>query len=386
MVATIILIGLLLLIIGSAVYHLICMVSAGYFSKEVIHSRIKDKDFTPAVTILKPVRGVDDRAYECWISCCQQDYPDYQIIFGVRDQDDPAIPLIKKLQQEYPQRNIKLVINDARIGISAKVCNLHNIYPEVQSEIIVISDSDIFVPPNYLRAVVAPLADKRTGLVTCLYRATGSKNFSALMEAIGITGEFMLGVLVARKLEGVKFALGSTIVTRKEVLEKFGGFKAIADYLGDDFLLGYLAAQAGYNVEISHCIVETVLPKYRFRDFFSHQLRWARSTKYSRPSGYMGLLFTFTTALSLLTVLIFPTKLAIVIASIAFFIRMLAAWYVGVYIMKDRRLRNYFYLVPIRDLISFIIWLISFVGNTVEWRGDRFRLAAGGKLIPMEKS
>lgn len=367
-------------VFASAVYHGICIYSAQrFFFAQAPHP---NNNFTPPVSILKPVRGVDDRAYDCWVSFCKQQYPDYEIIFGVRDTDDPAIELIKKLQQEFAHRTIKLVINSTMIGVSAKVSNLHNMFPEAIHEIVIVSDSDILVGPDYLSTVVAPLVDEQVGAVTCLYRAIGSTNFSALLEAVGITGEFFLGVLTARQLEGVKFAFGSTIVTRKRVMAKYGGFAAIADYLADDFLMGNLAVQAGYKVCISNYIVETILPDYQFTSFIQHQLRWARGTKHSRPSGYLGMLFTFSTALALLLLICFPFSLiAWSVAGLALGVRFLAAWLIGGVWMQDRRLQRYFYLLPLRDLISFFIWLLSFVGRTVHWRGDLYYLSEGGRLV-----
>jgi ceramide glucosyltransferase len=373
-------------VIASIGYHLFCLYGAAIFFREPGQSRSPVPGFTPPVSILKPVKGVDERAYDCFASFCKQDYPDYEIVFGLRDADDPAIELIERLKSEFPERRIKLVINPLMIGTSGKVSNLHNMLPETSHEIIVISDSDIYVQPDYLGSVVASLEDPSVGLVTCPYRAIGSRNIAALLEAVGITGEFMPGVLVARQIEGIKFAFGSTIAMRKEIIKGFGGFEAIADYLGDDYLLGNLTARAGYRVLLSHCIVETVLPDYGIANFIRHQLRWALNLKYSRPSGYVGLIFTHATALALLQIIFFHASSPSLIAALcALAARLAAAWYVGVVGLKDRRLQRYFYLVPLRDLIGFAVWLISFAGNTIEWRGDRFRLSSGGRLVPIEK-
>lgn len=375
---------LILLVTASAIYHLICIYSAAkFFSSQ---KKLENTAFTPPVTILKPVRGLDERAYDCWVSCCKQDYPSYEIIFGVRDKTDSAISLIKQLQKEFPQLQIKLVISDQAIGINAKVSNLNNMLECAENEILVLSDSDIFVPSDYLKTVVAPLQNEKIGVVTCLYRAIGSTNFAALMEGLGISGEFILGVLTARQLEGIKFALGSTIAIKKEVLAKFGGFTAIADYLADDFLIGNLAARSGYQVYLSECIVDTVLPDYKLSDFLKHQIRWARGVKFSRPGGYVGLVFTFTTFFSLVLLLGFTSNyLAWIVSLVALTIRFLAAWLVGGVWLGDRRIKRYFYLLPIRDLFSFLVWAASFVGRTVYWRGDKFYLTSGGRLVSADK-
>jgi len=375
---------LILLVTASAIYHLICIYSAAKFFNS--QKKLENSTFTPSITILKPVRGIDERAYDCWVSCCNQDYLNYEIIFGVRDKTDPAIDLIKQLQTEFPQLQIKLVISEISIGINAKVSNLNNMLGCAENEILVLSDSDIFVPKDYLKTVVSPLQNEKIGVVTCLYRAIGSTNFAALMEGLGISGEFILGVLTARQLEGIKFALGSTIAIKKEVLAKFGGFAAIADYLADDFLIGNLAAKSGYQVYLSECVVDTVLPDYKLSDFLKHQIRWARGVKFSRPGGYVGLVFTFTTFFSLVLLLGFVNSyLAWVVALLALTVRFLAAWLVGGTWLGDHRIKRYFYLLPIRDLFSFLVWAASFVGRTVYWRGDKFYLTSGGRLVSADK-
>jgi ceramide glucosyltransferase len=374
---------LLILVVGSGIYHLLSIYAAADFFRQSSNSTVVD--FTPPVSILKPVRGVDAQAYECWVSFCRQDYPDYELLFGVRDAADPAVALIEQLQREFPQRHISLTINPIMTGYNAKVSNLCNIYPHARHDIVIVSDSDILVPPDYLRATVQPFILPRTGVVTSLYRGIGQYTVASRLEAIGITGEFMLGVLVARWMEGVRFALGASVAIRRSVLAEIGGFAAIANQVSDDFLLGNLAAQVGYEVVICPCIVDTTLPAYRFKEFFAHQLRWARTTKFSRPSGYVGLLFTFTTVWASLLVTIFPESLlALSVGVTALIVRFGAAWIIGGWWMQDQRLRRYFYLLPLRDFFGFIVWIASFLGNTVSWRGDRFRLIAGGYLIPMK--
>jgi len=373
-----------MLVIASSVYHLLSLYSAARFFRQSCSPPASA--FTPPISILKPLRGAEAWLGEVLASFCEQDYPAYEIIFGVLDPQDPAIGLVEQLRATYPQRQIKLVINPHRIGTSAKVSNLYNICQEASHEILVISDCDACVGPDYLRSVVVPLTDERVGLVTCLYRPIGSKNFSALMEGLGLMGEFALGVLVARQLDGVRFAFGATAVLRQKVLAEFGGFAAIANFLGDDFLLGHLTAQRGYEVILSPYVVETLIPPYQFGEMFRHQLRWARSTKFRRPLGYVGLIFTYTTALVVLALLAFPTSILLwSVSACALAIRFLAAWFIGVVGFEDRLLRRYFYLLPIRDVLSFVVWVISFFGTTVYWCGDRYRLLPGGKLLPQSR-
>ncbi len=376
---------LLLLVIASGVYHLLSFYSGWVFFNAVINK--PNTEFTPPISILKPLRGGDNQTYQCLASFCLQDYPQYEIIFGVLDEKDTAIELVKKLQIEFPNKDIKLVVNARRIGTSAKVSNLANMLLIATYDTLVISDSDVYVSSDYLKTIISPLSDEKVGLVTCLYSATQANNFSALMEAIALMGEFALGVLTARQLDGVKFAFGPSIATKKSVLAEFGGFEAISNRLGDDFLLGNLTASLGYQVCLSSYSVKINIPDYSFWDMFLHQLRWARSTKFRRPLGYIGLLFTFSTMLSILLILVAPLSLLTWVAVIfALTARFLAAWYIGIRKYKDSILRKYFYLLPIRDILSFIIWVTSFLSNKVIWCGDIYKLQAGGKLTLIKKA
>jgi ceramide glucosyltransferase len=218
--------------------------------------------------------------------------------------------------------------------------------------------------------------------VTCLYRAAKTSDFGAKLEAVGITGEFASGVLMAWMLEGVKFALGSTMATTRERLAAIGGFPALADYLADDFMLGNLIARDGYEVKLSQYVVETAMSPIGFWGMMRHQIRWARSTRISRPMGYLGLILTYGTALALLLVAVDSASMFSLIAlAITLFIRLSMAWIIGVHWLGDRLLLRYFWLVPIRDVLSFLIWCLSWVGKRVEWRGRQYEVARDGKMV-----
>ncbi|BAU14143.1 glycosyl transferase, group 2 family protein, putative [Leptolyngbya sp. NIES-3755] len=249
--------------------------------------RSQNSNFQPPVTILKPVCGLDDNTYENLASFCNQNYPNYQIIFGTQDPSDPCIAIVKQLIEDFPKQDIQLVISHRTIGINPKVNNLHNIALKAEHEILVLADSDIWVGPNYLKQVVQPLSDSRVGVVTCLYRSR-SHNFVSAFEALGISTEFLPGVLVARKLEGMAFAFGATIVLRQSVLNEIGGFNAIANYIGDDFQLGNLPAQAGYQVVLSDYVVDHVLSTATIPQLLQHQTRWFRGNRFARSTGYLG--------------------------------------------------------------------------------------------------
>jgi ceramide glucosyltransferase len=334
------------------------------------------------VSIMIPLHGADFNAYRNYAELCRQDYPEYQIVFGVRDSRDSSVPIVKKLISDFPDRDIALVISDKTIGQNLKVSNLENMLARVKHEQIVIVDSDVRVGRDHLRKVLAPLSDPRVGLVTCLYRAAETPDFAAKLEAVGITAEFAAGVLMAWMLEGVKFALGSTMATTRTRLEAIGGFHAVADYLADDFMLGNLIERDGYEVRLSHHVVETAMQPAGFKGMMRHQIRWARSTRISRPIGYLGLILTYGTALALLNLAVdrASTSSLMLLAS-TLVIRLTMGWMIGVHWLGDRILKRYFWLVPVRDLLSFLIWCLSWVGKRVEWRGRLFEVARDGKMI-----
>jgi ceramide glucosyltransferase len=342
-----------------------------------------EPDFHPPITILKPICGLDSDAYENLASFCQQDYPKYQIVFGVRDPLDPSVEVVKQIIDDFPDIDIRLEVRDRTIGTNLKVSNLANAAEVAKYSILLIADSDIQVGPDYLRRVIQPMRDPSVGVVTCLYRSL-TRGWMALIEALWISTEFHPSVLVARKVEGMKFALGSTIVIQRAALEAIGGFLAVADYLADDFRLGNLPAQAGYKVVLSDYVVEHVLATASFSDLIDRQIRWACCQRVSRPWGYLGLIFTHGTATSLL--LLIATGGSILGwagLAITWSTRLAMGWVVGVKSLKDPVATKFLLFVPLRDLMSFAVWCYSFLGNTVNWRGQRLRLTKGGKLVPV---
>jgi ceramide glucosyltransferase len=360
-------------------YYLLSIAAAFRFFSRTREAEVGD--LLP-VTIMIPLYGADFKAYDNYARFCRQDYPEYQIVFGVRDSRDPSIPIVEKLIDDFPNRDIALVISDDTIGQNLKVSNLHNMLTRVKHERIVIVDSDIRVSIDYLRKVLGPLSDERVGLVTCLYRAAETHDAGSKLEAVGITAEFAPGVLMAWMLEGVKFALGSTMATSRTRLEAIGGFRALADYLADDFMLGNLIEKDGYEVRLSDHVVETAMPPVGFTGMMRHQIRWARSTRISRPMGYLGLIFTYGTALALLNVAVdSASRFSLMLLAATLGVRLTMGWMIGVHWLGDKILKKYFWLVPLRDLLSFVIWCLSWIGKRVEWRGRLFEVTRDGKMI-----
>lgn len=342
-----------------------------------------DPDFHPPITILKPICGLDIDTYENFASFCHQDYPEYQIIFGVRDERDPSVEVVKKIIADFPDLDIRLVVSDRTIGTNLKVSNLANAEAKAKYSLLLLADSDVRVGSDYLRRVIQPMRDPGVGVVTCLYRPL-VRGWVAIFEAVGISTDYLAGVLVARSLEGMNFALGPTIAIRKSVLESIGGFLAIADYLADDYQLGYLPAQAGYKVVLSDYVIDHAIATESLVDLIDRQTRWNCCSRVSRPWGYLGLIFTHGTAISLLFLIAtFGSLFGWVIAGLTWNTRLIMAWVVGVRSLKDPVTRKFLWLVPLRDLISFALWCYSLVGDTFEWRGRRLKLTRGGKLVPL---
>jgi ceramide glucosyltransferase len=335
------------------------------------------------VSILKPLRGVDPQMYESFRSHCTQDYPEYEIIFGVSEPDDPAVEAVERLIREFPGCRVRLLVCPEVLGNNRKTSNLVQMLGSAQYDHILINDSDIYVTPDYIRRVMAPFARPQVGMVTCPYRGIAADTLGSKLESIGISTDFIAGVLVARQIEGgIHFALGSTLAMSRTALDAIGGLRPLVDYLADDFELGYRIAKAGYEVVLADVVVETHLPAYSFRGYFEHQMRWARSTRDSRRLGYVGLLLTFGLPWAIFAVLLAPfawwswTTLAAAAA-----LRAAVAIKVGVGVVHDRAVWRHLWLVPIRDLVAFAVWFASFADHTVHWRGEVFILE-NGKIRP----
>lgn len=346
-------------------------------------SHLVTQDIHPLVSILKPICGRDGEAYQNLASFCQQDYPEYQLIFAVRNAQDPGIEAVQKIIHDFPNLDIQLVVSDRTIGTNLKVSNLANAAAVAKHEILVIADSDIRVGKDYLRRIVQPLQDSSVGVVTCPYRSR-ARGYAATLEALGSSTEFHAGLFVGRQLEGIKFGLGSTIVIRKQVLQVIGGFRAIANYLEDDFQLGYLPTRSGYKVVLSDYVVEHVLTNSTLSESIQRQIRWARGTRVSRPLGYVGLIFTHGTATSLLFLIATGGSwLGWAGLGLTWSTRLVMAWVIGVRSLKDPATKKFLWLVPLRDIISFALWCYSSVGSSIQWRGQKLRLTKNGQLVQL---
>jgi len=357
-------------------YYVLCMWSARKFLARPVAS---GNLFTPPISILKPLKGMDPEIYVSLRAHCVQEYPDYEIVFGVSDATDPAVAYVEQLQKEFPQRAISLVICTEILGGNVKVSNLAQMLPHARHQHIVLNDSDIRVEPDYLRRVIAPLKQEKVGLVTCLYRGVDGRNMGSRLELLGISTDFCGGALAAIQLEGgVHFGLGSTLAFRRADLQSVGGFAALVDYLADDYYLARRISGRGFEVYLSEVVVETFLPAYSWAEFVDHQLRWVRNVRDLRGWGYLGAGVTFGIPWAILVLAVARGAWwAWLELGLTVTLRLLMAWVVGVRVAKDRQVYRFFWLIPLRDTVALAVWFGGFFGSTVVWRGSRFRLEQG---------
>lgn len=338
-------------------------------------------NFSPPVTILKPLYGFDCETRTNLLSFCHQDYRSYQLIFSVREASDPVIAVVRQIIEELPGLDLELVICDRLIGTNLKVSNLANAIKAAKYELIILADSDIRVGKDYLRRLVQPFQQEKVGVVTCLYNAQAQGKW-AIFESLGISSQFQPNIFVARLVEGVHFAFGSTIAIRRSVLDAIGGFDAIADDLADDYQLGHLPTFVGYETVLSDYVVEHLMTATTLSEFWQRQARWMRCIRVERFWSYLGLIFTQGTPLSLFF-LIFTggSTWGWVMLALVWGLRLIMAWIVAVQYLQDKLVRRYFWLLPLRDLVYFAIWCYSIRNNHIEWQGQSFQLTTNGKLI-----
>jgi len=359
-------------------YCVLCIWAAARFASQARRGSAQIVDLPP-VSILKPLKGTDPEMYESFRSHCLQDYPEYEILFGISHANDPAAALVEKLQHEFPGREIRLLLCEKNLGANGKVSSLVQLAAAAKYGFILVNDSDIRVAPDYLRTVVAELQAPDTGLVTCLYRGVPANTIASRLESLGVSTDFVPGVLVARQIEGgLHFGLGSTLALRRKHLEAIGGFEAIVDYLADDYELGKRIADIGLKVELSNTTVDTFLPEYSFSGFFSHQLRWARTIRASRPGGYAGLLVTYTMPWAILFLfLAHGATWAWVLFAGAALLRLAMALVTGVSVLQDSNVVRSLWLLPIRDILAVSVWIGGLLGKKIVWRGEEFYLDRG---------
>lgn len=381
--------ALLLVALAPSVFYVVSIIAAARFFRTPTSSDesqpILPTSFAPPVSILKPIHGLDRETYENYASFCAQDYPEFEILFCVADKSDPAVPVIERIIADFPQRPIRLLVGSERVGASDKVNKLCRMAKEARYDGLLVSDSDVRVEPDFLRRIVAPLADPAVGGVTCLYRGLTDGSFASDLEALGNSADFAPGVLASWMLSGRRlgFMLGAVMLTTKQHLAQIGGFEAIADYFCDDYELGHRLAARGLRVVLSDAPVAIVYPHETLGEAFRHQVRWNLSIRYSRPAGHLGLIFTqglFWAILAACIAPVAPLAWAYVIAYAM--LRVDAAVTVGARGMGDPLIRRKGWILPLRDAFGFFVWLASFFPQRIHWRDKQFVIRER-KLVPL---
>ncbi len=381
--------ALLVLAAAPFFYYAVATVAAGrFFRGKPAALGENASDFTPPVSILKPIRGLDRETYENYASFCRQDYPDYEILFCVTDESEPAISVIQKLIRDFPDRAIRLLIGSEPVGVSDKVNKLARMAREARHDVLIVTDSDVRVDPGFLRAIAAPFEDPAIGGVTCLYRGLTDGSFAADLEALGNSADFAPGVLVAwlgGGARGIDFMLGAVMATTKQRLAEIGGFESLADYLCDDYELGNRIAARGHRIELSRFPVAIDYPHQTLAEAFRHQLRWNLAIRYSRPWGHIGMIFTHGLVWALAGIfLLHSWQGALAFAAAYSLLRVEVALGVGARGVGDTLVRRKQWMLPVRDAFAFIVWLASFFPQRIHWRGQQFYVRKK-RLVPLPR-
>ena len=363
---------------GSLVYCVLIVIASRHYLTRKTHAAIISRDLKgagPSLSVLKPLSGVDDGLEANLRSFFEQKYPEFELLFAVRDGHDPAVKIVEKLQKQFPRTASRLIVTGEPPYANAKVFSLDRMTAAARYDVLVMSDSDIRVEHGFLASIGAEFSDPNISLATCPYRAVAGSSLWSQLEAEGMNTEFIAGLLVARMIEGVKFAVGPTLVARRQMLQEIGGFDRLKDYLAEDFVMGKFATESGFGVALSQTIVEHRIGAETLRANASHRIRWCRSTRRSRPLGYIGQLFTYPLPIALIACAIFHTWWPALLVTLG--VRAAAAWSTSVWVLRKKP--NWL-LVALQDILSLLFWLAGFFGNTVVWRGRRYYLYPDGRF------
>ncbi|MCS7148255.1 MAG: bacteriohopanetetrol glucosamine biosynthesis glycosyltransferase HpnI [Geminocystis sp.] len=370
----------LFLVFASIFYYVFSLYFSYLFFQKFIYI---DEDFLPPVSIIKPLCGLEENLEANLISFIQQEYPQYQLIFCVQEATDAVINLLEELRAKFPDKDLRLVVSDRTIGHNYKVSNMDNGLAFCDYDFILIADSDIEVKPDYLKTIVQPFKDEKVGVVTCLYQPVAA-NWLGIIESLNVIGDFIPKVLTAVQTRDVNFAFGSTILIRREVLEAIGCFKAIANNLADDFLLGFLPHKLGYRVELVNYFVRHHQGKENFRDYIDRQIRWQKCILSQGLLSYLGMIFTQGAVTSIIFVLISNWHIfSVCLMIFTILLRITLAYLVGIIYLKARELSGYMGLVIVGDFLNFYTWVLALFKKEIVWRGRRFRVKKHGYLEPI---
>ena len=364
------------------IYYVLAIYSAARYFRVAWRENPPNNDFFPPISCLKPIRGLDDDAYENYASFCRQDYPQYEIIFCV-DPDDPALPVLEKLAADFPERKVRLIFGSGRNAINDKVGRLTRLVSEAQYDILSITDGDIRVGPDYLRAVAHAFRDPHVGGATTLYVSTDETSFVQELQSIGMISDFFAGILVAWQLDGVKFMFGQSILTTKQRIAGFGGYEVLENRPADDLNVGRMVAAQGCEVKLLPYVVKTVADFRSLNDLFHKRVRWMTVMRLVRRQGHRGLIFTWGLIWALIAVAVHPTwPIAVGYLGGYLMLRIILTWLIGIHGMKQRGLWPKMVLIPLWDAVAFMIWIASFGRNVIRWRGYDYYIR-DGMLVPV---
>jgi len=371
--------------IAGSIYSILCLLAVWRFRTQPGCSPGYSFSKWPGVTILKPVRGLEKNQEQNLRSACLQDYPEFQVVFSVQDPDDPALPLLKKIGQAFGSKRVSVVIGNRRVGPNGKINNLLGALPYAQYDTLVISDSDVRLKPDYLKAIIAPLADPNVGCVCTLYKATHADRWFEKMELLTLNADFVPSVIFASVTGASKFCLGSSVALRCSSLKEIGGFETLADYLTEDYEMGRRLWTSGKRVAVVPYFVETVVDLEKASRWWNHQVCWDQKTRAAQPAGFFATLLIRSVPFALLFA---ASRLAdaggLLVLGGVMGLRLATAAVILGWGLQDREgLRN-LALLPLRDLTSIISWLLAFTKKTVSWRGAELMLGHDGRLTSRE--
>jgi len=378
--------------ISSTIFLLLALLGAAKFHRQGHGQRLAAQMLSslPPVSLLKPVHGLEARLQENVESFFRQDYPAYEILFAADTEDDAALGVVREVAARYPRIPCRIIVNGRPPWPNPPAYSFARMTEMAAHDILVTSDSDVAVSPNYLREVVPPLLDPQVGMLTCLYRGKNAGGFWSGLDAIGMSVEMSAGVVTTNLLEGMKFGLGPTIVARKDSVEKIGGYSVLGEYFSNDFVIGNLIEKAGYRVILSRHVIDHVVPPMTFRRMWERQVRWAKSTRWSRPKGHLGTGLIFAMPYGILgflaAVAMGHVALGAALLGAAIANRLIESLVIGWGVVRDLRALQSPWLYPVRDLLGFAVWCASYLSKHAIWRDSRYELVAGGKIVLRQTS
>ena len=373
----------------STAYFVLVLLGAWRFARK--RSQLRSASaYCPPVSVLKPVHGLEPNLEENLESFFRQDFPEFELIFCARQASDPGLQMAQRLSLKYPGAKVRILTCGEPPWTNAKLFSLEKMWQEAAHDLLVISDSDVRVSPDYLREIIKPFANPKVGMTTCIYRGLPAGGFWTELEAFGYSVEMTSGVVVADMLEGMKFALGPTMVVRRECVEALGGFGFMADYCADDYILGNQVADSGREVVLSHHVIDHMVFHHSFVASMRHQVRWMRSTRFSRPKGHLGTVLTYAMPYGVLGAIAGLASghapLGWALLGAAFLNRVIQSIAAGYYVAGDRKALTHAFLYPIRDLLGAFLWIGSYLSARIDWRGEDYRLSTGGLMVRQEQS